>query len=80
RNRELSKAVFGQLSYKITDQLTATVGGRYTWVTVGITQNPGNVFGVDPTSAAATQENKLSAPAWNASLNYQIDNNNMVYF
>ena len=80
RNRELSKAVFGQVSYKITDQLTATLGGRYTWVTVGITQNAGNVFGVDPASAAATQENKLSAPAWNASLNYQIDNNNMVYF
>ncbi len=46
---------------------------------VGITQAPGNVFGVDPNSPAATQSKKLSAPAWTASLQYQIDSNNMVY-
>lgn len=80
RNRESSKAVFGQVSYKLTDNLTATVGGRYTWVKVGISQAAGNVFGVDPNAAAASQEAKLSAPAWNASLQYQIDSNNMVYF
>lgn len=80
RNRETSKAVFAQVSYKVTDQLTATLGGRYTWVNVGITQAPGNVFGVDPESAAATQRKKLSAPAWTASLQYQIDPDNMVYF
>jgi iron complex outermembrane receptor protein len=70
---------FAQASYKITDALTATLGGRYTWVNVGITQAPGNVFGVDPNSPAATQSKKLSAPAWTASLQYQIDSNNMVY-
>jgi iron complex outermembrane receptor protein len=80
RNRETSKAIFAQVSYEVTDQLTATLGGRYTWVNVGITQAPGNVFGVDPNSAAASQSKKLSAPAWTASLQYQIDNNNMVYF
>lgn len=79
KNKESSKAVFGQVSYKITDRLTATVGGRYTWVNVGISQVAGNVFGVDPNSPAATQANKLSAPAWTASLNYQIDNSNMIY-
>lgn len=80
RNRESSKAVFAQLSYKVTDQLTATLGGRYTWVNVGITQAPDNVFGVDPNSPAARQSKKLSAPAWTASLQYQINSNNMVYF
>lgn len=80
RNRESSKAVFAQLSYKLTDQLTATLGGRYTWVNVGIRQAPGNVFGVDPNSAAADQRKKLSAPAWTASLQYQINPNNMIYF
>lgn len=79
RNRESSKAVFAQFSYKVIDQLTATLGGRYTWVNVGITQAPGNVFGVDPNSPAASQSKKLSAPAWTASLQYQIDSNNMVY-
>lgn len=80
RNRESSKAVFAQVSYEVTDQLTAILGGRYTWVNVGITQAPGNVFGVDPNSPAATQSKKLSAPAWTASLQYQIDPSNMVYF
>ena len=79
RNRESSKAVFAQVSYKLTDQLTATAGGRYTWVKVGITQAPGNVFGVDPNSPSATQSKKLSAPAWTASLQYQINQQNMVY-
>ncbi len=80
RNKENSKAVYGQTSYKITDALTATLGGRYTWVDVGITQAPGNVFGINPSSPAATQSNTLSAPAWTAALQYQIDRSNMVYF
>jgi iron complex outermembrane receptor protein len=80
RNRQTSKAVFAQASYQVTDKLTATLGGRYTWESVGIRQAEGNVFGVDPNSAAADQSTKLSAPAWTASVQYQIDPNNMVYF
>ena len=80
RNRQTSKAVFAQASYKVTEQLTATLGGRYTWENVGIRQAAGNVFGVNPNSPAADQTQKLSAPAWTASLQYQIDSNNMVYF
>lgn len=79
-NRQTSKAVYAQFSYKITDALTATLGGRYTWEKVAIRQAPGNVFGVDPDSAAARQSKNLSAPAWTASLQYQIDPSNMVYF
>lgn len=78
-NRQTSKAIFAQVSYELTDSLTATVGGRYTWEKVGISQEPGNVFGVDPNSPAATQSEKLSAPAWTLSLQYQIDPNNMIY-
>ena len=79
RNRQTSKAIFAQVGYEITDSLTASLGGRYTWEKVGITQAAGNVFGVDPNSAAAAQDEKLSAPSWNASLQYQIDPSNMVY-
>ncbi len=79
RNRQTSTAVFAQVSYAVTDSLTATLGGRYTWEKVGISQAAGNVFGVDPNSPAATQSEKLSAPAWTASLQYQIDPNNMIY-
>ena len=80
RNRETSKAVFAQIGYKLTDKLTVNVGGRYTWVTVGIKQDAGNVFGVDPNSAAATQSQKLSAPAWTFNVQYQVDPSNMIYF
>jgi iron complex outermembrane recepter protein len=71
-----SKAVYAQFNYKITDQLTVTAGGRYTWENVSLAQAPGNVFG-DTTYIPQTR--KLSAPAWTASLQYQIDNNNMIY-
>lgn len=80
RNRESSKAVYAQVGYRLTDKLTVNLGGRYTWVKVGITQNPGNVFGVDPLSPAATQTEKLSAPAWTFNVQYQIDRSSMVYF
>lgn len=79
RNRESSRAIFAQLGYKLTDQLTVNAGGRYTWVSVGIKQAPGNVFGIDPNSPAASQSEKLSAPSWTFNLQYQIDPQNMVY-
>lgn len=79
RNREKSKAIFAQVGYQITDKLTVNLGGRYTWVDVGITQSPGNVFGINPASPAASQDEKLSAPAWTVNLQYQIDPSNMVY-
>lgn len=78
-NKQTSKAAYAQFSYKLTEALTATLGGRYTWEKVAIRQAPGNVFGVDPNSAAARQSRNLSAPAWTASLQYQIDPSNMVY-
>ena len=43
-NTETSKAIFAQTSYKITDALTATLGGRYTWESMGFSEAPGNVY------------------------------------
>ena len=79
-NEESSKAVFAQASYEVTDKLTATLGGRYTWVDVTLRQEPGNVFGVDPSSPAAVQDRDFKAPAWTASLQYEISPSSMVYF
>lgn len=79
-NDETSYAVFAQGSYEISDKLTLILGGRYTWVDVSLRQEPGNVFGVDPNSAAALQETSFKAPAWTASLQYQIDPDHMIYF
>ena len=79
RNKQTSKAIFAQFSYSVTDALTITAGGRYTWEKVSISQAAGNVFGVDPNSAAARQAERLSAPAWTLSAQYQIDPDHMVY-
>ena len=80
RNRETSKAIYAQFSGQVIDGLTATLGGRYTWETVGLTQSLGNVFGINPANGNADQSTKFSAPAWTFSLNYQIDPRNMIYF
>ena len=78
-NKETAWAAFAQGSYELTDGLTATLGGRYTWVDVSLRQEPGNVFGVDPTSAAALQKASFKAPAWTASLSYQFHPDHMIY-
>lgn len=70
-----STAVFGQLTYKLTDQLTAALGGRYSWEKVGLSQLTGSLF-----AGAPDQSKKLSAPSWTFNLQYQIDPQNMVYF
>jgi len=75
-NQEYSKAVYAQASYNVTDKLTATLGGRYTWEIVGENQNVGSIFG----TGSPPQHKTLSAPAWTFSLNYQLDGHNMVYF
>ncbi len=79
-NKESSTAVFAQVSYELTERLTMTAGGRYTWVDVTLSQEEDNVFGVDPASAAAVQMEDFKAPAWTASLQYEINPDHMVYF
>ena len=77
RTKSTSKAAFAQVDYKLSDALTLTAGGRYTWENVSLTQAPGNVFG---DTTYVPQKRKLSAPAWTASLQYQVTPNHMVYF
>lgn len=73
--KDKSKAVFGQLTYSLTDKLTVAAGGRYTWEDVSIEQLPGALF-----AGAPGQSEKLKAPAWTFNLQYQINPQNMVYF
>lgn len=75
RNSNISKAMFAQLSYKLADNLTATLGGRYTWETLRIIQLESSGFG-----PGSPQEKKISAPSWTASLQYQISPSSMIYF
>lgn len=74
RVRNKSTAVFGQLTYHLTDALTLAAGGRYSWEKVGIAQRTGSLF-----TGAPDQSKKLKAPSWTLNLQYQIDPDNMIY-
>jgi len=74
-----SKALFAQLSYDVTDALTVTAGGRYTWEKVGLRQRPGSLFNLTG-DTPLKQEANLEDPSWTFSIQYQINPDNMVYF
>jgi iron complex outermembrane receptor protein len=76
RKRDKSRAVYGQLTYEITDKLTAAAGGRYTWEDVSILQLAGSVYG----GLVPEQRRSLQAPSWTLNVQYQITPQDMVYF
>ena len=78
-NRNRSQAVYAQATYKVTDKLSATLGGRYTWEKVGLNQEPGALFTLPGFPTPPVQSRKLQAPSWTVNLQYQIDRSNMVY-
>lgn len=76
----VSKAVYAQFDYNITDQLKFTAGGRYSWENVKLQQNPRSIFVISGATTADTiQQRSLSDPSWTLNLQYQIDSSNMVY-
>jgi len=79
-DRDTSRAVFGQASYKVTDALTVTLGGRYTWESLKLNQNPGSLFTLPGMPPAPRQSKKLSAPSWTFNVSYQLNPDSMVYF
>lgn len=74
-----SKALFAQLSYELTDKLTVTAGGRYTWEQVRLRQRTGSLFNLDGTTPLKQKAN-LKDPSWTFNIQYQINPENMVYF
>lgn len=74
-----SKAVFGQLTYAVTDKLSVTAGGRYSWETVSLRQKAGSLFNLSG-ATPLKQEAKLKDPSWTFNIQYQINSGNMVYF
>ena len=78
--KDISKAIYAQIDYSLTSRLKFTAGGRYTWESVSLRQNPGSVFIVlGVTTAQNVQRRKLSDPSWTFNLQYQINDSNMVY-
>lgn len=79
-----SYAVFAQGTYRLTDKLNLTLGGRYTWEEVTMTQGPESIFAqtIDPapfSGADLPQEVEESDPSWIVSLDYHVNDDMMVY-
>ncbi|MCJ2189104.1 TonB-dependent receptor [Novosphingobium beihaiensis] len=69
-----SFAVFGQATYKLTDQLSLTLGGRYTWEKITLRQLEQSIFG-----AGNPQQVKQDDPSWTVSLDYHVSPDLMLY-
>ncbi|MCB1667367.1 MAG: TonB-dependent receptor [Porticoccaceae bacterium] len=71
-----SKSVFAQATYALTEALNLTVGGRHTWEEVTIQHKSDSAyFGLVPPSSTI----KVDRPSWLISLDYRINEENMVY-
>ena len=69
-----SYAGFGQATYKVTDKLNLTLGGRYTSEEITLKQGAQSIFG-----PGQRQKAKQHNPSWNASVDYHINRDLMVY-
>ena len=79
-SKDYSKAVFGQLDFKLSRKLTFTAGGRYTWEKVRLAQADGSVFALAGVSQVGVyQRRNLSDPSWTFNLRYQANDQNMFY-
>jgi len=54
----ISKAVFAQIGFKITDRLKLNVGGRYTWDSVKICSSQLSTGGTSPSTAGFLTDNE----------------------
>lgn len=80
RGTDRSIAVYGQATYDLSDAvvegLKVTGGARYTWERVGMTAYADHAFA----TGFVDQKRSLSAPSWNASIQWQINQQNQIYF
>lgn len=76
RSETNTKAVYGQATYEIVDNLRFTAGLRYTWEDVRFSQInvPGNNFVTAPDQARS-----FSDPSWEVGLEYQPNSDLLVY-
>lgn len=74
RTGNQSTAAFAQATYKLTDQLNFTLGGRYTWEKVTLVQLGQSIFG-----PGQPQEVKQSDPSWTVTLDYRLSPDLMIY-
>lgn len=69
-----STAVFAQATYKLTDRLNLTLGGRYTWEKFTLLQGAQSIFGPGQLQSASQSD-----PSWTATLDYHVTPDLMAY-
>ncbi|MFA7555876.1 MAG: TonB-dependent receptor [Spongiibacteraceae bacterium] len=78
-----SKAIFAQVTYALTDKINVTAGYRHTWEDFEIDQFVGKYrwLGDINRISAGTQpaDTTFDKPSWLLSIDYTIDDSNMVY-
>lgn len=74
QNVDKTRAVFSQVTYRLTDKFNVTLGGRETWDDLSLSQSDGSVFG-----AGVFQHVEQNKPSTTVSLDYQFTPSLMVY-
>ena len=72
-----SKALYGQLTYAITDRLNLSGGIRYTFEDVSILQSADSLVAFLNNGKHSRSDSK---PSWLASIDYKLTNDLLVYF
>ena len=72
-----STSAFAQINYDLTEKLTLTLGGRYTWEEVSIQHFEDSAYFAAGVVDKFTQ--KADKPSWLVSLDYRINDENLVY-
>jgi iron complex outermembrane recepter protein len=72
-----SKALYGQLTYALSDRLNVTGGLRYTWENVDLTHGPDSLLNV--LNTLGKHSRKDSKPSWLVSLDYKVTDDLLVY-
>jgi iron complex outermembrane receptor protein len=76
--KDESKSIFFQGTYALTDSLNLTLGGRHTWEKVSIEHFADSAYSY-PGGLSGKYETKVDRPSWLVSLDYRINDENMVY-
>jgi iron complex outermembrane recepter protein len=71
-------AGFGELTYKLTDQLSLTAGGRYAKLSFSLDHYANGYEDYGPSQAGGTEHESAFTPK--LGLNFQADDHNLYYF
>jgi iron complex outermembrane receptor protein len=79
RQKEKTAAAFGQFDFSVTDQLTLTAGGRYSWQEKDFVRRLQRPIATFFTTPAVTASKDWSRFTYHLGANYTINDDAMVY-